>query len=249
MIDIHTHILPNIDDGADAMSVSAELLRLSADQGVKEIVFTPHYYGKNTVEEFLAERNAAMQSIRELVPAGLKTRMGAEVLMTGVNDPSDEQLCALAIEGTKCVLVEFPYAGKLSQRLFDRLADFVSETGYSPIVAHIERYDEVLQNPAIASWLAKIGCFIQVNTSAFLEKHSRRFAFALLKHGLVHCVGTDAHDTGLRTSDYAEAQAAILKKGFADEWTEIQWCMGRMLAGEAVLKPYGQVRKIGKFYF
>lgn len=249
MIDIHTHVLPNIDDGAEDISVSAELLRLAVNQGVKEIVFTPHYYGKNTVEEFIAQRNAAMDKIRDTLPNGMKARMGAEVLLTGVNDPTDERLCSLAIEGTKCVLVEFPYAGKISQRLFDRLADFVSETGYSPIVAHIERYEEILQNPAIASWLAKLGCFIQVNTSAFIDKRSRRFVFALLKHGLVHCVGTDAHDIGLRGYDYAEAENAILKKGFVDEWTEIQWCMKRILAGEAVLKTYGQVRKIGKFYF
>ena len=94
-----------------------------------------------------------------------------------------------------------------------------------------------------------MGCLVQLNTRAFLEKSTRRFAFALLKHGLVHCIGTDAHDIKNRAPDYAQAQSVVEKAGLDAEWTELQWCMRMILAGEAVRKPFSTVRKFGKFYF
>lgn len=249
MIDIHTHILPNIDDGADDTSASAELLQMEAEQGVKEVVFTPHYYGKKTVEEFLEKREIARKSIEEYIPRGMKVRCGAEILLTGINDPTDEVICSLAIEGTKCVMFELPFSSRWSERLLDRISDFIAETGYTPIIAHVERYHEALENPEIITYLAQIGCLIQVNTHAFLNKNTRRFALALMKHGLVHCIGTDAHNTEDRAPDYAEAKEFIRKKNRLDEFTNAQWCMKKILAGESLRNPCGTVKKWGKFYF
>ena len=249
MIDVHTHILPNIDDGASSVSVSQQLLALEAEQGVKELVFTPHYYGKRTVSEFLALRANAVDQIRIFMPEGMKFRSGAEVHLTGINDPSDEALCELAIEGTKCVLVEFPFSTAWSDRLLERVGSFIADTGYTPIVAHAERYAEVLSSPSVVFELVRMGCLIQLNTRAFLEKNTRRFAFALLKHGLAHCIGTDTHDTETRAPDYKAAEAAVCQAGYEAEWTELQWCMRMVLAGEAVRKPFSPVKKFGKFYF
>lgn len=249
MIDIHTHILPGIDDGAGDTSVSAEILATEAAQGVKEIVFTPHYYAQVTAEEFIAQRDAAYNSIKEYIPRGMKVRCGAEILLTGVNDPSDEAICSLAIKGTKCVLFELPFSSHWSQRLLDRISDFIEETGYTPIIAHIERYAEALEHPEIVTSLVQMGCLIQVNTHAFLSKSTRRFAFALMKHGLLHCMGTDAHSMGKRAPDYAEAKEAIRRKRRMDEFNNVQWCMKKILAGEALRNPYSAVKKWGKYYF
>ncbi len=249
MIDIHTHILPNVDDGADSVSASAELLRMEEEQGVRELVFTPHYYGKKTLAEFLASREEAKKSIEGEIPRGMKVRMGAEILLTGINDPTDETICALAIEGTKCVIFELPFSSRWSDRLFERIADFIAETGYTPIIAHVERYAEVLNDPSVLPYLVQMGCLIQVNTGAFLHKNTRRFALAALKHGLVHCMGTDAHDTSNRAPNYAEAREVIRKKKCTDEFTSVQWSMKKILAGEALRNPYTEIKKLGKFYF
>ncbi len=249
MIDIHTHILPNMDDGASSVEVSAELLRMEAEQGVREIVLSSHYYGKNTVEEFIQLRQEALNKIQAVIPDGIKVRLGAEVLMTGINDPSDETLCALAIEGTKCVLLEFPFTLRWSPLLFERVSDFIAETGYTPIIAHTERYLEVMKNPSLVTQFVQMGCLIQLNSCAFIEKRTRRLALALVKHGLVHCLGTDAHDLDRRSPDYAEAKALMEKWGYASEWNEIQWQMGKILAGERVNKPYGKVKKFGRIYY
>ena len=248
MIDLHTHILPNVDDGASNAQVSAQLLQMEFEQGVTQVALTPHYYGRRSVDEFLEKRKKALDSIMPYVPTGMKVIVGAEVLLTGVNDPTDDALCALAIENTKYVLFELPFQ-RWRESLLERIADFIEETGYTPIIAHVERYVEVLKNPSILTYLAELGCLIQVNTSAFLDKRMKRFAFALLKKGLVHCIGTDAHNVENRTVDYAEAKCAIEKKGMLAEWNGVQWCMQKVINGELVLLPCKTVRKFGVWYF
>ena len=249
MIDIHTHILPNMDDGASSVSVAEELLKMEAEQGVREVVFTPHYYGKQTLGQFLAMRAEALERIRDKIPQGMKTRLGAEVLLTGINDPTDETLCALAIEGTKCVLMEFPFTLRWSPLLFERVSDFIAETGYTPIIAHVARYREVVHNPALVLQLVQMGCLIQLNTCAFVEKRTRRLALALMKHGLVHCLGSDAHDLDRRLPDYGEAKSLLEGLGHSAEWKEIQWQTGKILMGERVNKPYSNVKKFGRLYY
>ena len=249
MIDIHTHILPNMDDGAISFDVAVELLKMEAEQGVQELVFTPHYYGKTTVQDFLSARAEAFKKIQNAIPQGLKTRLGAEVMMTGINDPSDEALCSLAIEGTKCVLLEFPFTLRWSSLLFERVSDFIAETGYTPIIAHIERYREVARNPLLVTQLVQMGCLIQLNACALIDKRSRRLALALIKHGLVHCLGSDTHDLERRAPDYAKAKTQIERLGGESEWKEIQWQMGKILAGETTHKPYDNVRKFGRWYY
>ncbi|MBQ8685491.1 MAG: hypothetical protein IJ514_04930 [Clostridia bacterium] len=250
MIDVHTHILPALDDGARTQEEAALLMEMEEKQGVKEVVFTPHYYGKKrSLEQFLVLREEAWSKLRPYMPSGVKKRLGAEVHLTGVNDPSDDALCALSIEGTSCVLVEFPFYTKWPKSLFVRLSRFIADTGYTPIVAHAERYRELLKNPSVATRLVEMGCLIQLNTRAFLEKTTRRFAFAMLKNGLVHCLGTDTHDTDSRAPDYQAARETVYAAGYGDKWQRVQTCMRDILDKRRVRQAYKPVRKFFCRYF
>lgn len=223
MIDIHTHILPCLDDGAKTKAEALELLRMLQEQGVKSVVLTPHYYGKKySVEDFLRKRERAFSEIEKEIPENLQVFLGAEVHLTGVNDPADEKLCTLAIGDTKCVLVELPFFAKWSNALLEKLSEFATDTGYTPIVAHIERYDEVKRNPKCIQTLIDIGCLIQVNTCAFLDRRTKRLAFKLLRHDMVHCLGTDAHDPLQRKPDYDLAKNYVYKKGYGKQWECVQ---------------------------
>jgi protein-tyrosine phosphatase len=248
MIDFHTHILPRMDDGAKNVAVSAEMLKQEYEQGVKEILFTPHYYGKQTAAQFLSMRAAAYEDVKPYLNQGVKARLGAEILITGVNDPTDDALCAMAIEGTKCVLFELPY-GEWNERLLDRISSFIADTGYSPVIAHVERYKEILNNPAIVTMFVNMGCYIQVNVEAFFNKYTKGFVSALLKHGLIHCLGSDAHNDSDRAPNLKKLQDEWVAKGKEAEWDELQWCMRTLLSGERLMKPYGKVRKFAKWYF
>ena len=249
MIDFHTHILPNLDDGAKSVAISAGLLQMEFDQGVREIVLTPHYYGKRSVGQFLALRNEAVSQMKPFVPDGVKIRLGAEVHFTGVNDPSFENICELGVEGTKTVLLEFPFTTGWSARMFDRVEKFIADTGYTPVIAHIERYDEVLDKPALAHTLAELGCLLQVNTGAFLDKKTKGFALAMLKHGLVHCLGTDTHNSEERAPDYEQAKRVVEEAGLQSEWAKAQLDMRKILDGELVIPAFTPVKKFLKWYF
>ena len=233
MIDIHTHILPRFDDGAKDSAMSVAMLERELSQGVKTVVLTSHFYGrKHSPKHFLQRREGAFERIKERIPEGLDVRLGAEVHFTGINLVDCEELCSLAIEGTKCILLEFPFTSKWSGELMDSLAEFISETGYTPIIAHIERYNEVLKRPAYVTELVNMGCLLQMNAQAFLNKKERNFAFTLLRKDLVHCIGSDAHDLELRACQLAEAIAAVEAEGLADKWERAQTIMQEVLRGE-----------------
>ncbi len=240
MIDFHTHILPHLDDGAKDTATAVEMLRAEMAQGVTTVLCTPHYYGKRYPDKFLAQRNAAYEHLKERIPEGIAVRLGAEVHFTGINVPEYEQLCKLAIEGTKYILLELPFVEKWTNRLLPAIADFVYDTGYTPIIAHVERYREVLKKPAIVSQLIDMGCLIQVNARAFTEKREKKFAFTLLKHGFVHCIGSDAHDLDRRSVELLTAKNAVETAGYIDQWKNAQVIMQRVLNDEEMRVPLGE---------
>jgi protein-tyrosine phosphatase len=235
MIDIHTHILPHLDDGAKNTQMSVAMLNMLQEQGVKAVVLTPHYYGKrSSPEEFVKRRNSMFEHIKAQIPKGLEVRLGAELHFTGINMPEYDELCRLAIEGTKYILVEFPFTTKWTGELLQKLNHFISETGYTPIIAHAERYREIQKKPALVSQLMEMGCLIQVNVHSFLDKREGKIAFALLKHGFVHCLGTDSHDMEGRSPDFTAAKAEVERRGLLDEWTRAEGTMEDVLANKQV---------------
>lgn len=246
MIDMHTHILPCIDDGAENEEVSLELIRREVEQGVDTIVFTPHYYGqKFSPERFLENRQKAFEKIEGKFD-GVNVKMAAEVYFSEEKIASTRSLCKLAIEGTKYILLELPLNTVWSEALWFRLRDFVYDTEYTPIIAHAERYAEINKNPKYLSVFADMGCLIQVNTRSFLDERSSQMAFTMLKKGLVHCLATDAHNLEERAPDYAAAKAAIEAAGGGLRFEEIQKNMRDILNGETV--EVGEYEPMKRFF-
>lgn len=252
MIDIHTHILPRFDDGAKDSETATAMLENLREQGVDTVVLTPHYYGRKlSPSEFLERRDAAFERFRAHIPEEITVRLGAELHFSGLNMPQNEELCPLAIEGTKYILVELPFTSEWTGSLLDKLSEFIHDTDYTPIIAHVERYREVLKAPAIAAKLVAMGCLLQVNAQAFLNRKEKKFAFTLLKHGFVHCIGTDAHDMQERSpACYTAAKNAVLAAGCETEWKRAEEIMRKVLAGEQVCVETGRaVRKfLGKYF-
>lgn len=245
MIDLHTHILPHIDDGAKDSSVTAAILQAEVEQGVQAIVLTPHYYcRKRTPEQFLEKRARMFEHIQPLLPENLSVRLGCELHFTGINMPETEELCKLAIEGTKYILFEFPFTTDWSGELLDKVNEFIVDTEYTPIIAHVERYGEVQKNPAFASDLVDMGCLLQVNCGSFLDKREKKLAFSLMEHGLVHCLGTDTHDNEIRAPKYLEAKQAIVEAGLGEFFEQAQENMRAILNNEEVeLMEFTPVKK------
>ena len=178
----------------------------------------------------------------------MQYKLAAEVHFTGVNVAEFEELALLAIESedelplnarTKYILIEFPFTSAWTKSLLDRLYEFISETGCVPIIAHAERYTEIWKRPMFITELVQMGCLIQVNASSFFDKQQRKLAMAILKHGYMHCIGTDAHDMAQRSPDWS-VQEFFYKGGYTEAWKRSQEIMRKIIEGEQVCVDAGK---------
>ncbi len=200
-IDIHSHILPGIDDGAKDMETSLKMLRTAAEEGIKEVILTPHYKP--------GHRNASPETVRKLtmklqekvLESGLKMTLltGNEIFyhrgMAGLL--SAGRVCTLA--DTDSVLVEFFPAEEYAE-IRSGVYQIRAE-GYRPVLAHAERYQNVCRDTKYVEELIHMGAYIQINAGSIMGNYgfgTKQFCKRLLKKELVHFVATDAHDTGRR---------------------------------------------------
>ncbi|MGN1052217.1 MAG: tyrosine-protein phosphatase [Candidatus Scatosoma sp.] len=244
MTDLHTHILPFIDDGAQDKETSAGMLQALRAQGVNSVVFTPHYYGRvHSPRAFLRKRKESYEAVKDALPRGMNVRLGAEVHFSDAL-ASNEHSALLCIEGTRYMLLELPFTAKWDNLLFKKLRYFIDISDCVPIVAHFCRYEEVRKNPEVLSELYSMGCLLQADASAFLHPKDRRLVFAAMKHGLVHCIGSDCHNLSTRPPVYKEAVDAAKNAGFGEETERIQETMRDILADrEIIRKPCRPVKK------
>ncbi len=207
LIDLHCHILPGIDDGAKTIEMSMQLLEQELDSEVAGICFTPHfYYERTTIDEFLVNRHNAFRALMEQVkPAGLPLafKTGAEVYFTPAL-PSLE-LRKLAIYGTDYLLIELPtsfHPSGIEELLYD-----VQQQGFIPILAHVERYPYVTENPTLLYDWVSGGALAQINASGLIRGgYTAKLLQKYIDWNLVHLLCTDAH--------HPEKRPAQLKAGF-----------------------------------
>ena len=204
MTDIHCHILPDFDDGADCLEESLAMARMAAASGVQSIAATPHFPGvPESLEQLdvLSERfNTLSRAIREEgIP--LTLHRGAEILCLPETPELAKAHVLPTLGETDYLLTEFPFhtPGDTMTRMLHDLR----EAGYRPVVAHPERYGAVQAEPRLAAyWFRHMDCVLQLNKGSALGAFGSRVqqpARLLLDQGLVHIVASDAHSSCRRT--------------------------------------------------
>ena len=202
MIDIHSHILFNIDDGAETLEDSVKLCRDAADNGVKLITATPHFFDYSHIRSFVSERNHKISVLREILDEEdihISVAAGSELFL---NDKvfSAGDLDALTINGSRYMLCEFP----LGPFDIDRAPLWIDELisrGYTPIVAHPERYIEFHRNLYIIDELLDREVVFQVNIDSLTGKNGeepQKMAVDMVMRKIALLIGSDAHDTEYR---------------------------------------------------
>ena len=218
MIDLHTHILPGVDDGADNMAESLQMLSRGAGGGTVMMVATPHcnvpclhYTQPGELHNRLGQLAQAARA--EGIPVEL--RLGGEVHVTDDLPERMKRGDFTTLCGSRYLLTEFP--GWTDEGHCNEMLERLLAAGYTPLVAHPERYALVAQNPkTVERWL-KMGCHIQLTAASILGKfgrEARQTAWALLDGGLVACVASDAHGVQLRTS-FLEPVCAFLEERYS----------------------------------
>ncbi|MBR6382820.1 MAG: protein-tyrosine-phosphatase [Lachnospiraceae bacterium] len=201
LVDIHCHILPNVDDGSDGFDSTLKMLKTAKDEGITRMIATPHFKkGHHNVSPKSAEK--LLEEIRtkaEKEGISLKLYLGNEVMYFSDVEEAFEEGKINRINGTDNLLIEFYPDDEYSR--IRRGIETVQSMGFTPILAHVERYLELRKDTSKIEHLKAVGAVITVNASSvtgdagFLTK---QFVKGLLRRKLVDMIGTDAHDTSNR---------------------------------------------------
>lgn len=219
-IDIHSHILPGVDDGAGSMEEALRMLRCAEEEGIRKIIVTPHQKpDRHCVSvQGLLDRMRALQNKAD--EEGLHVRLypGGELFFRQSlpEELEDKRVCTLA--GSRYVLVEF-FPQEQYRYIRDGLYSLLT-AGYFPVVAHVERYDQVIGSQKCQEELLDMGCCFQVNASSLTGSGGLRMkmaAWRLVRQRMVHFVATDAHRAeGSRSPQLARCAGALAKKCGSD---------------------------------
>lgn len=211
MTDLHTHILPGMDDGAQSVEEAVEMLSLQVQQNVDAVALTPHYYGRReTVDEFLARRNSAYRKLKKAIGEREcpKIILSSEVewLPDTLEWPNLEKLC---YEGTNLLLVELPIIA-WTDELYQQLYTLETRRGIMPVIAHIDRYFDCQKSRDIGL-LVELGYPIQISAEAILNRTTRKKALTLMEisDGLLI---SDCHNLTDRAPNIAAAMQIVRKK-------------------------------------
>ncbi len=220
-IDFHTHILPEMDDGATSLNEAIAMLKAARQSGAETVVLTPHYHAAAPLVDFLKRRNKKIELLKKamLKDGGDFPRIlcGAEVLL---NDSlsGKNHLSELCIEGTNLLLLELPHSA-WNKWHFQEVYQLLAERDVSPVMAHIERYMKKPSDMDKIEDLISIGAHFQINAQSFLTFGGRRVIRSLAAEGLISAIGSDCHRIKHRTPDISRAMNAFSKK-FGDHFID-----------------------------
>ncbi len=230
MVDIHSHLLPGLDDGAADLEASLALLGLYQEQGVTDVVCTPHLPPPGDPDAtsyacriYLDRRDDALDLLRRHAASrfpGIRLHAGAELLLSSGFPRFLEQFAAVScLAGSRHLLVETPVNLSGSLGAIDRMLFHIQLAGLTPVLAHPERMDlSSAETATLCDWVSQDRLRLQVNAGAFLPPETlppdkrggqrRRHATALrlLAEDCVFAVASDTHSPDLRPP--------VLKKAF-----------------------------------
>ena len=228
MLDFHTHILPEMDDGSESAAMSLGMLTEMYENGIDMVYATPHYYAdEETVDEFLARRAESFEKLRRVcegknVP---EIRLGAEVHLTDTLT-ARHGLDRLCIEGTNLMLIEPPYTAFLDST-FGYIEHILSNYFVVPVIAHIDRY-LFLQTKKTLNRLFEMELLFQTNAKGILDKKLHRTIIKMIKKGMVQFVGSDCHNATVRPPDVHLAYQVLKKKMPAAKYEQfLEFCNTR----------------------
>ena len=212
--DFHSHILPGIDDGSASVEQSIEMLSRMAQQGISQVVATPHFYPNyDDPERFLRRRADSYKALSQAMEAhpGLpQVILGAEVLFfSGISE--SELLPQLTIEKKRCILIEMP-PPPWSDAMYRELEAVRTKRGLIPIIAHVDRYISPFRTHGIPERLAQLPVLVQANASFFLKAATTRLAMKMLKADQIQILGSDCHNLTTRPPELGKAVSCISRK-------------------------------------
>lgn len=218
MIDIHTHIIPGVDDGSDNLDDSMEMVRLSARSGVTVLAATPHSNIEHHFENYSTP--LLWKSLKELnqrvAEEGIPVKVVSGMEIYATDDVAEKIVEGklIPINGSRYYLMEFPFDAS-PRWMNEVISSVLAIRNVVPVIAHPERYYSMQEYPeTIWEWVMR-GCLFQINKGSVLGKFGPdafRVSMELMEYNLAACVASDAHTPYARTTYMGEAWEFIAKE-------------------------------------
>ncbi len=214
IIDIHTHILPSVDDGSANMEETIRMLRIAKEQGINTILATPHYgagFKEKSVTE-LMDIKCKVEEEAKRINTDLRIYMGNEIYYRTSSLKDVMERRALTLADSRYVLIEFSVDVNY-KTLYQGLREFIL-AGFAPILAHVERYVCLTEDEYRIEEIIELGVYIQMNASSLigsilsksLGRHKR-----YIKNRWIHLIATDCHNASSRSPYIEKALQTIIK--------------------------------------
>lgn len=212
MIDIHCHILPEVDDGARSVREAVQMLNMQKESGVGTVILTPHFRPgmfEPTVSQIYTSyyrlKAAAAQT-------GVRLLLGREYHISSLFEEHVKQRNLPVLADTDYVLAE--YSSRHSYALIRRSAERMLQAGYRPVIAHIERYP-ALEDLEKVEELYRMGILLQINAGSVLGEETRaakKYCRKLIEKDLIHLIASDSHRTNMRKPNLGKCCTYLSKK-------------------------------------
>ena len=235
MVDLHTHILLEIDGGSDGVDTSLAMLRREAEQGVTAVCATSHYYAKHSsIPAFCERRAEALERLTGVLTDGLPQVLpAAEVAYFPRMEEQD--LTPLCIQGTRTLMLEMPFADWTSLQA-EAVEALVLDCGYQVVLVHPERFCFSKSNRHQLEKLAELPIGLQVNAGSLLRWGTRRLALDLLQMAQYPLLGSDCHNLTSRPPNLKEGRKVVMQKLGEAFLKKIDWY------GEWITTPAAEVK-------
>lgn len=222
-IDIHSHILPGIDDGAENIEMSLSMLKIAAEDGIRQIILTPHNKpGRhNAGKERMDALTLQLEQLCKEQRIPIQLHIGNELYYRSELPEKIKNGKALPLAGSSYLLVEFNPMDDydyIRNGLYQLMAE-----GYRVILAHGERYGCLTNKLEHFEELIGMGSYIQLNAGSIMGDYgygTKKFTRQLLKKEMVHFIATDAHNNKKR-APYIKECAAYLEKKYGRDYAAL----------------------------
>lgn len=232
LIDLHSHVLPQMDNGARNINQSIDIVKACYADGISTIIATPHYYQKQSKGIFIQRMDAlnALQEALQLFKIPIDIQLGFEV-NADITLLDRTSLGALTLAGTRWILLERPY---LYPEEFDDIMEAVFDCGLLPIIAHPERYPYFTDDFDALQDLVSRGASVQVSTDVVAGDQGealQQWCMRAFEIDLAHFVASNIHNVSNQSPRMQAAAAAIASTLGEDKMVEIMYHNPERLLG------------------
>lgn len=213
LLDIHSHILPAVDDGAKNVDEALKILEMMKKDGITDVIATPHFYpDSDNLGEFKSRTQEAYKTLCSAADGKNLPRifLGCEVLYYRYIGTS-EAIPDFCLNGSRYLLLELT-DDCITDSFFEDISDLKNKMGIIPIIAHIERYYRARSFKKLLKFVKSEHIPTQVNASSFFSPYYSRTAEKLIKKDYVNFLGTDSHSTDKRPPKMKDALEYISDK-------------------------------------